>query len=213
MMRALHGFCLLFLLCISNGNCASLEVNERTLIVSGIIHNGDFERMSKLLLERDVNTIEFDNCLGGLVDVGYKMSRLIREKKLNTVAKRQCHSSCALGFLAGQERKFSQSSGDHFILLHAARNVENPRDSVTEANLKLIQYIHELTELRLSFEVLDMIKNSRLPGSGVVFAKTGHPPMPKLVSLYCDGSEDGRVQECKTLSGVDVLSMGVVTSR
>ncbi len=212
-MKSIFRFLLISIFFLGGVKSATIVVTNDKVVISGELSEGDFERVSTAISSTNINTVEFDNCLGGLVNVGYNISRLIDKKQLNTVAKNQCHSSCALGFMAGRERIFSNIEGDHFILLHAARNIDSIHDLADKINPALMRYIALLTKNKLAPELLDMIRNSNQQGQGLVFWRSNFPRSKQFSTRYCDGSEGGKVANCRVIEDADAVTSGIVTSR
>lgn len=204
----------LFIL-ISESVCAANLTVETTVIrISGVLNNLDYERTAQLIdKNKQIDTVVFDNCMGGIVSIGYKISQLIQKAHLNTVAKNQVHSSCAYAYLAGTKRHFSFESGTHIMLLHVGRAIEGQPDVTATVNPALMRYLSYLTDNKLTPVIKSYIERSTLPTQGIFFITTNYLFYRVHKTVYCDGSESGDTNKCLVLSDADPLVLGIVTSK
>lgn len=195
-------------------NAAQMTIKNASVILSGKLVHGDFDRFESLIDSRPmIVQVVFENCFGGYVDEGIKIGELIRLRRFSTIAKGQVQSSCAYAFLAGVSRRFDSGFGAHLILLHATHNESAEKDVASRANLALIPYLQILSGGKLTPEILSLMKQSTTPSQGVVFVRQNWIIASTEKVAYCNGSEHGNLSDCLMLPHVDALQMGVVTER
>lgn len=90
------------------------------LILTGPIVETDYVRFNSLLT-RDIKTVVLRNSVGGDLWTGLALGNTIKWHNLTTVASGYCFSSCALMFLGGKERYFSDEfeAGKTLVGIHS----------------------------------------------------------------------------------------------
>jgi hypothetical protein len=110
--------CLLFASAVT-GCVASSGVESRPersgsalLVFTGTIHPGDHRRVVDALSHSATrpDTLLFRDVVGGDYAAGAAIARLAREAGLRTVIAGECQSACAIAFLGGVERMFSDEN-------------------------------------------------------------------------------------------------------
>lgn len=199
------------------GGCAcgaTQVVKEDRLHVSGMLSDADIPAFIELLdANPQVTKVVFDQCLGGTLSAGYGYARLIRQRTISTVARRQCSSACALGFLGGVRRSFDTSAGTAAIGLHLARKINGSGPASLLVNRRLLSFIEEMTGGKLHEPVSGLIDRSWSEASGVFFASTNLWLFRREKTIYCDGTQGRDSGKCIWLEGVDALTQGIVTER
>lgn len=191
---------------------ATIEVKNGELTIGGVMVPDDLERFRDIFARNTLKVVKFDSCTGGDVATGYELSKMIRQRKLKTIARHQTHSSCAYAYLAGTPRVFSSEYGMHAIMLHAARNVDPRNDVASKINPALRRYLIYLTEGKLTTNIVDLIENSKELMQGVVFVSYKYPFISLSNVFYCNGSEGGDLYKCVVLKDADSLTLGIITS-
>ncbi|MBC5763343.1 hypothetical protein [Ramlibacter albus] len=210
MVRHLVAFGLAFV-CISAQAGIVREAAGR-VIVSGQIAPEDASRLLDLLARNPgIDTVLFHECRGGTLGAANAFATIIRDRKLKTLAAGQCTSACALAFLAGVPRRFEAVPGFSMIGLHAPRLPDSSGPSSDAVSQKMLQWVERATGGKLSKEVMDLIASSWAPASGVMFMSYNVGSVRMSRTVYCDGTQDGTLEKCRTLRGADALSQGIVT--
>ena len=208
---AIKIFICLILLSI-NVQSATLERRDQSIVINGVLVEGDYESFIKIVKETtNAKVVVLNNCIGGLISVGFKISQLVSSFKLNTIAKGEANSACALVFLAGKERNFDSSFGVHSILLHAARNANRDINIAADVTAAMLRYIQYLSGKKISENILNLIEKSQKSNQGVVFLKENMEGYKLYKTVYCNGDEDGALAKCVELDNSDARLMGVVT--
>lgn len=86
----------------------TLETQGDTVFATGPVGN-DLLAFETHLANPAVKQVVFVNSPGGDLWTGLRVGRLIASKSLRTVAAGNCASSCAVMFMGGQERRFSDA--------------------------------------------------------------------------------------------------------
>jgi hypothetical protein len=82
----------------------SLTVEDDAIVVSGFMSWGLHDKFVAALAENpDIKTVVLDSP-GGHYGVGLRMSRMIRERGLDTLTTDMCGSACTYAFLGGENR-------------------------------------------------------------------------------------------------------------
>lgn len=87
---------------------ADFSRSDRVLYVAGEIHEGDFEKFSKVVSEGEISFVIL-NSIGGNAIEAMKIASVISDMRLNTIVSDICASSCAnYMFLAGSKKIIMQ---------------------------------------------------------------------------------------------------------
>lgn len=192
-----------------NAVAATLAQHGDMLHVSGALQSED-------LLNRNlggVRTVVFEQCLGGTVEAALKYVEVIRERRLNTLARGKCYSACAIAFLAGNERRAESETTITAVLLHVARKKTPSGEREFSGNDALMNVIDDLTGRRLTTQVRELVRSSWKEDAGVVFVFGPGFFSPRLKTLFCDGTQGMDTSKCQVLKNADAQVLGIVTTR
>jgi hypothetical protein len=184
----------------STSIASNIRVEGVKIIISGVILDNDSSTFEKFVISHpNVTLVEFSECVGGLVREGYKIAESIRKRRLSTVIRGSCMSSCAYAFLAGVTRSVVADQGIHMLFLHLARNVENPKDpEMIKLNVVLARYIDFLTNGVIEPRLMDLIQRSTEANQGLAFLVKNDTNSRTIEVRYCSGTlmEFSRVNRC-----------------
>jgi hypothetical protein len=98
-----------FCLFVSLGaHALDIKIVENQMILSGPIEIDDAWTFSRAVANNpQIDTIVLRDMPGGKVESMRRMVSVIEDRRLNTIVSRSCRSACAVIFLAGQTRRFS----------------------------------------------------------------------------------------------------------
>ena len=193
----------------STALAAEVRVAARTANVSGILSADDI----KVLDRSEIKEILFENSPGGDMKAVKAYVTFIRERKLNTRFKGECHSACAISFLAGRNRSVD-SSVLGAISFHAPRKKVGDKWKRGDGTAAVMTMIDELSDGKMKDPARGKIETSWQETSGVFFLiGPGFFWGNRIVTLYCDGSEGGDLTKCASLSRSDPYDMGVLTKK
>jgi len=187
--------------------------DDGDIIVSGLIDRQLVEEFRAILNQSKGDTrrkVVFDQSLGGLVGSSATLAILIEGNGLNTVARRQCSSGCALAFLAGRHRTVDTRQFPVVIGFHNAYKKDG---TPTDDPANLMKRLDYYTKRRLTGEIRDLIYGATSPARGIlfIFEKTGSNTPDSV--RYCDERADSNPDNCRVLAGVDARSMGIIDER
>lgn len=182
------------------------------VVVSGQISPEDATTLLGLLARNPgIDTVQFQECRGGTLGAATAFRAIITERKLKTMAAGQCTSACALAFLAGAARRFDRQTPFNMIGLHAPRLPDSSGPSSDAVSRRMLLWVEEATGGKVRKELMDLIANSWAPTSGVMFMTYNTGAMRTSRTVYCDGTQAGTMEKCRSLPGADALSQGIVT--
>ena len=179
-----------------------------------IVVRGDIrvDQLSHVEFEKK-KKIVFENSFGGTYAAAKYYIEIIKKYKLSTIVNGKWYSACALAFLAGRERTVESASGViSAISFHSGRVVVNGSARAFDKNERLISLISELTDGKMSKNILALIKDSWSESSGVIFIIYPSFIFSRTKTIYCDGSQGFDTSKCVALSDADPVDMGVLTS-
>jgi hypothetical protein len=189
-------------------HAGEIAMAGKTATVKGIIRASDAAELDK----SDLETIIFEESLGGTMDAVSAYVELIKRRKLNTVVKGRCFSACAVSFLAGSTRKVFPAV-ENMIMFHVARVVDKSTGALRPSNQneKLLALIDELTERRMRDPVRSKIASSWSEASGVVFAVGPGWWGQRMNTFYCDGSQGRDITKCSPIFNANPYDFGILT--
>ncbi len=83
----------------------TIEIAGSEVIMSGKVTGDECDRLRATLNQQTITTIILSDSIGGDANAGYCTGELIRERRLNTVIKGYCISSCSRMWLGGVQRR------------------------------------------------------------------------------------------------------------
>lgn len=205
-----------FIASAGNGAAMTMRVAGDQAILSGRLEPSDGAQFSDLLqANSSISTVVLWNSPGGSAVANAELTATIQDRKLNTAVAGYCVSACAMVFLSGSQRYFSDgepldrtSLGFHGSYLHG-----------TLAGEKRLQFLESLVEtetggkadpslvahwLHLSDE--SQTVRFRYPGSD------GSPKTATVFNCQGGGPNRGDYDFCSPIAGPNALSMGIITS-
>lgn len=199
-------------LLVSAAHAGIAREGASRVVVSGQISAEDASSLLTMLARNPgIDTILFQECKGGTLGAANAFAAIIAERKLKTLAAGQCTSACALAFLAGTPRRFDSQQGLTLIGLHAPRLPDSSGPSSEAVSQKMLQWVDRATGGKLRRELMDLIASSWTPSSGVMFMTYNVGAVRMSRTVYCDGKHEGALEKCRTLTGADAMSQGIVT--
>lgn len=200
------------LLC-GHTDARSLEVREETITISGRLTNALVDEVEALIRDdpQPVRSIIFKHCLGGQAGPAQRLTRLIKQRWINTVASMQVSSACAMAFLAGETRSLDPASDIVLIALHNASDANGTPTSTPEF---VTDRIRALTQRRFPPELLEVIRTSYGNDSGLMIAIRHKADGPRETGFFaCPPGSRGQAEQCRRLSNYDLHEIGVLKDR
>jgi hypothetical protein len=200
-------------------NCAAaatMTVYSDHVIVSGQFVRGDDEQFAEILKANpDLKTVILYDSPGGNGFVMQRMSALIRGHGLVTGVAGYCISACAMIFLSGVQRYFTDMVPVQNTSLGFHGSYRPDGTLAPETRLQMIKgMIMDETGGKADPALVDHWTHLDSERSTVRFTYPGTDGTPKGTTVYeCSGQ--GRFPDyrsCTPLAGHDALSMGIITS-
>ncbi len=200
----------LLLLNIGPSIAMDLVIDANRVFASGPIGE-DLRKFEEALAKPEIDTIVFLDSPGGDLWTGLKVGRLIADKKLKTVIGGRCVSACALMFLGGTERTFSDITAGTAtsIGIHGAHN------RITGSiNPEVQAQIFAFIKLRLGEKLNADVMNQALyemddPSALLVVFDKKRAMNAK--TLHCRSSQLP-LEKCTSYPEETALSLGLITS-
>jgi hypothetical protein len=220
--RLTIGLALALALALCRATAMDVRRVEAQIIMSGAIDGGELARMRDILAEpaaRAVDTVVLRDSPGGDYWTSQRIAEMIRERGWRTAVSGYCFSGCALMFLGGRQRHFTDDKpvlqtqiafhGTYYVVdgVGAQRGDLNP---VTTHAAR--QWMKRHTEGRMSDAMLDRFES--LPRSDFIhFFDAGRLPRKDQPSVFvCPRDKETKAHRCKPIAGTDAYREGIVTT-
>jgi hypothetical protein len=220
-----HAVALCLAVAAATSLSAELALEGSKLVVTGMLDGSALPSFAEQVNSGRVRTIAFEDSMGGNAEVAEAYARLIRERKLVTEARGQCHAACAYAFLAGREHRFGRGPGFNALLIPLVRRPsaaelqagrwrgdDGPPAAVEAVAVSVTS--PPAADARPTTEpaaVAPPPREAWQPGQGVVFTST--PTLFGRVynTYWCDGSQGTDYTRCERLTDADPYRLGVLT--
>lgn len=213
---------------IGNSCQAEAVYSDGRIIVSGFIGKATVNAVREILIDKKVHDIVFKNSFGGNVGGALSMVELIESNKFDTAVSGQCHSSCAIAFMAGTHRRYINQGVMQFHMSRPRPSTDVKKNTPEinqhfrewfvrqtngkETNQHLSDWLIRRTDGKINkFNILSMIEKSKEETSGVIFLSRKIDGVEKFSVRYCDGSEGGKLSACKEIVGANPYDLGIFT--
>jgi hypothetical protein len=209
-------FALSILAAPTNGSAMTMHADGDQAILTGRLVPSDGDQFAQLLLGHpSITTVVLWDSPGGSAAANAALTKLIQTHKLNTAVAGYCVSACAMVFLSGAERYFSDGESLEVTSLGFHGSYV---DGVLarESRLQFLEGLVEsetggkadtaLVERWLHFADQHETVRFRYPGAD------GTPASPTVFDCQGPGPNSGDYGACTPISGPNALSMGIITS-
>ncbi len=202
----------------ASGNAAAMtmRVAGNQAILSGQLVPSDEEQFAQLVQANPaIATVVLWNSPGGSARANAGLTQIIQDRKLNTAVAGYCVSACAMVFLSGSQRYFSDGeSVDATSLGFHGSYVQG-----TLAPEKRLQFLENLVETesagKADPKLVDRWLHFTDEHETVRFRYPGSDGAPKAATVFdCHGPGPNRgdYDSCTPIDGPNALSMGIITS-
>lgn len=206
---------LLWLLLACAAGCAQamdfLRVGD-TLILSGPVVDHDLARLRDQLVLPGIRLVLLHDSPGGDLWTGYQLGDRIHAEGLPTAVSGRCESACALIFLAGSERSFTDGRPptETMVGLHGAHA---GRRTVSELSPRMAWVIRRETDRKYPRALLDRTVYPHDPDDMVYAFFPGIYPAQAAARgvMQCLRQPAGGFQ-CTMIDGLDALGIGLITN-
>jgi hypothetical protein len=185
-----------------------------TLVMSGPVDDLDLVRLRNHLAVHHPTLVVLHESPGGDLWNGYQVGNRIREEKLPTAVSGKCESACALIFLSGTERSFTDGRpvAVTMVGLHGAHSIET-KQPLTELSPRMAYMIRTMTDRKYPD---DLLKRTVYPRNAEDMVYAFHPARYAATAtargiVECLKQPDVSFK-CTMLDGLDALGIGVITN-
>lgn len=184
------------------------------LVMSGPVDDLDLVRLRNHLAVHRPTLVVLHESPGGDLWNGYQVGNRIREEKLPTAVSGKCESACALIFLSGTQRSFSDGRpvAVTMVGLHGAHSVEG-KQPLPELSPRMAYMIRTMTGSKYPE---DLLKRTVYPRNAEDMVYAFHPARYEATAagrgiVECLKQPDVSFK-CAMVDGLDALGIGVITN-
>jgi hypothetical protein len=184
-----------------------------TLVMSGPVDDHDLVRLRNHLAVHRPTLVVLHESPGGDLWNGYQVGNRIREENLPTAVSGKCESACALIFLSGSERSFTDGRpvATTMVGLHGAHTVDG-KQRLTELSPRMAYMIRTMTGRKYPD---DLLRRTVYPRHAEDMVYAFHPARYAATAagrgiVECLKQPDVSFK-CAMLDGLDALGIGVIT--
>ena len=218
-MKAALVFALLASLATVQARAMNITVVGDQIIMSGKVDGTEMARVRDIIAEgRPVTTVVLRDSPGGDHYTALRLGELFRERGWRTAVSGICFSACALMYLGGRERHFTDDKpalqtqlafhATYYVTdsLNTARGAVNPYTTYTVRT-----WIRAHTGGRITDAMLDRLE-ALAQSDFVHFFDPARLPRKGQVSIFiCPVHPDGK-RKCEPVPGTDAFAEGIATS-
>ncbi|MDM0117087.1 hypothetical protein QTI66_33740 [Variovorax sp. J22R133] len=216
-------------------HAAELTLEGNRLLVQGMLDGSAAQTFVEHLNTGKVQTVVFEDSLGGTAEAAGLYAQAIRATGVNTEVRGQCYAACAYAFLAGKDHRFGRGPQVNVLLIPVGARPKaselTDRWRGDEAQKTLAEFTTTLNSSNAPQATTASAgsdesppvdagpvavstagpKEKWQPEHGVVFMAT--PTLFGRVynTYYCDGTQGRDVSRCELLSDADPRKLGVLT--
>lgn len=207
---------LAFVFCMSSASAATMRVVDDYILVSGKFVQGDAETFASLLKDNpDISEVVLYDSPGGNGTVMQRMSALIRTHKMTTGVAGNCASACAMIFLSGVQRYFTDlvPVGETDLAFHGSYRPDG--ELASEQRLSMIAgMIADETGGKADPTLVNRWTHFSAPRFLMRFTYPGASASSRPSVFECSGGQrfPTDYSPCTPVTGHDALSMGIITS-
>ncbi|WP_332826255.1 hypothetical protein [Ramlibacter sp.] len=207
---------LLFAAALAPCAAAAMEFRQAgdTLVMSGPVDDQDLVRLRNHLAVHRPTLVVLHESPGGDLWNGYQVGNRIREENLPTAVSGKCESACALIFLSGSERSFTDGRpvATTMVGLHGAHTVDG-KQPLTELSPRMAYMIRTMTGRKYPD---DLLRRTVYPRHAEDMVYAFHPARYAATAagrgiVECLKQPDVSFK-CAMLDGLDALGIGVITN-
>lgn len=185
-----------------------------TLVLSGPVDGQDLVRLRDQLALGPVKLVVLHDSPGGELWNGYQVGNRIRAEGLPTAVSGKCESACALIFLAGTERSFTDGRppARTMVGLHGAHATDS-NQLRTELAPRMAYVIRSLSGGKYPEDLLQRtVYPHRAEDMVYVFHPSFFPAGAKARGVMQCLKQPDATFRCTMIDGLDAIGIGVVTN-
>lgn len=217
-MNALRNIYLASLLtaACATGHTADLSLEGSRLVVTGMLDGSAVQAFLAQVRNANVQTVVFEDSLGGTAEAAGLYADAIRETGVNTEVVGQCHAACAYAFLAGKTHRFGEGEQVNALLIPVGTRPK-PNELASRWRGQDAAY-RTLAEFNPPADAKEDLvdtadaapKEKWRPEHGMLFV--AKPTLFGRIynTYYCDGSQGRDFTRCELVSDADPRKLGVI---
>ena len=188
----------------------TVEIRGSSIYATGVLTD-DYIKFKTLLARSGIERVVFINSPGGDLWSAMRIGHLIREQGLSTVAAGYCVSACAIMFMGGKERAFSDAFKPEmtFVGIHGPHNKDTKVVNTTQG-VQIYHFLKDGIGERFNSKVFKMALYD-MDEADAMLRVFDSPRQPKRVPFHCRTAKASR-ETCTVLDKDDALSLGIVTT-
>ena len=193
-----------------SANAMTLVTQGNTLYATGEVTD-DYRQFTEAFENKEIERVVFVNSPGGDLWTGMRIGRLIADKGLNTVTAGSCASACAIMFMGGRVRSFSDAYRPTFtyVGIHGPANKYTKEVNREQAGQIYAFFQHQMGERFNATFVNEALFD--MDDAGALTKVFDAARTPKLFTYHCKSAQTLR-KDCVDYKIDDAYSLGVITS-
>jgi hypothetical protein len=197
----------------ASAGAMQFDVAGDTLVLSGPVDGTDLARLKDHLGAGQFRLVLLHDSPGGDLFNGYQLANRIRSEGLATAVSGKCESACALIFLGGVERSFSDGSplATTMVGLHGAYHFQTGAP-LPELSPRMAYVIRTMTDGQYPSDLLKRPVYTHHPHDLIyAFHPRRFETGPRRGVMECLKQSNDSFK-CTMLDGLDAIAIGVVTN-
>lgn len=203
-----------------SAGAAEIVVAGNQVLLTGRIEPESYHRFRQAIerSETPVDTVILRGSPGGTVASAESIMTVIWNRGMTTAISGPCSSACAVIFLAGRQRRFTeeQPATRTYLMFHGCYLSDGFARGTIRWNHTCSQQIErtirDYTDKRLDESLLKRwIATQDNRGGAYFFDSRRLRRSDGVSAFFCDGPETRKVEACEKLGGVDAYALGLVT--
>ncbi len=189
----------------------TVEVQGSAVFVSGDIGPTDILKFRAAVSRPGIDTLVLVNSEGGDLYTSFHLARVVAAWRLKTVVAGQCSSACAIIFMGGVERSFSDAfePQNTYVGIHGAISRINGKVNGVVA-AQIYAFFRRNMGERFDADIMELaIYGMQDAGSLLRVFDATRPPQRD--PYHCESGQTER-RNCTEFKDQNALSLGVVTT-
>ncbi len=169
-------------------------------------------KLDEIFLRSAPKSITFVESFGGTRAATERVVALVRAHALQTQARGNCRSACALAFLAGRDRTMlAPLRGEAPTMLGLHGYYHSKTHLLLTPEPGDTAYLREVTGGRMSAELIHKVTNTTNIRGGLMVLESSIASAKRVPDvIYCDSPVEGEKLRCETVPGQTAASLGLI---
>ena len=196
---------------VSPAMAMTVEVQGSAVFVSGDIGPTDILKFRAAVSRPGIDTLVLVNSEGGDLYTSFHLARVVAAWRLKTVVAGQCSSACAIIFMGGVERSFSDAfePQDTYVGIHGAISRINGKVNGVVA-AQIYAFFRRNMGERFDADIMELAIYG-MQDAGSLLRVFDATRQPQRDPYHCESGQTER-RNCSEFKDQNALSLGVVTT-